>query len=66
MNSQWNTASRTAGHEQTDSGIRFTKMWTEFAVSTLGAVSNGHVGMSAVDAPRGLPSYRRLADGDGH
>jgi len=65
MSSQWNTASRTAGIEQQSSGSRFTPMWTK-AVSTLGAIFNGCFGGRVDGAAGGLPSYRRLADGDGH
>jgi hypothetical protein len=65
MNSQWNTASRTAGIEQQRSGIRFTPMWTK-AVSTLGATFGGLTGGRVdPDGAGGLP-YRQLADGDGH
>jgi len=64
MDSQWNTASRTAGIEQQRSGIRFTPMWKN--VSTKGAVFDGCFGGRVDRAAGGLPSYRRLADGDGH
>jgi hypothetical protein len=66
MNSQWNTASRTAGIEQQRSGIRFTPMWSKHAVSTLGATFGGLMGGRVdPDDAGGLP-YRHLADGDGH
>jgi len=66
MYSQWNTASRTAGIEQQRSGICVTSMWKLFSVSTLGVAFGGCFGGRVDRAAGGLPSYRRLADGDGH